>query len=135
MRLRPRHYLLIALVLALGVYNLVRSVRARHEAPTAAGGPGGALAGRPSSPAWASFDHAAGMRDAPEPQFTPALEALRTQANAAGGNDGADLRNCLMWLEYYRHSVPMAGGNANSWGMLATSHVQTCMTEHRDTGR
>ncbi len=135
MRLRPRHYLLIALVLALGVYNLLRSVRAWHRAATAITGSGEAPAGGPSSPAWASFDQAAGLRDAPEPQFTPALEALRTQANAAGGNDGADVRNCLMWLEYYRHSVPMAGGNANSWGMLATGHVHTCMTEHRDTGR
>lgn len=131
MRLQPRHYLLIAIVLALGVFNLVR-VRRSHHASTAAatGSPTG-----PQTPAWRSFDQAAALRDAPEGQFTPALDALRTEANADNGADGGDLRNCLMWLEYYRHSVPMAGGNANSWGMLATSHVQSCMTGHRDLGR
>jgi hypothetical protein len=40
-----------------------------------------------------------------------------------------------MWLQYYRHSVPTAGGNKNNWDMLASSHVQTCMTQHRDVGR
>ena len=130
MRLQSRHYLLIAIVLALGVYNLVRIHRARHNAGGVA-----VPANRPGSPAWGNFDRAAALRDAPEAQFTPALTALRTQADAAQGSDAGDLRNCLMWLQYYRHSVPMAGGNANSWGMLATGHVQSCMNEHRDVGQ
>ncbi len=132
MRLHPRHYLLIAILLALGVYNLLRVRRARRDTVLLTGQP---TAARPGSPAWGSFDRAAGLRDAPESQFTPALAAFRMEANAAGGADAPDLRNCLMWLEYYRHSVPMAGGNANSWSMLATSHVQSCMTDHRDLGR
>lgn len=130
MRLQPRHYLLIAVLLALGVYNLVRLKRSRNGAPAAA-----ISASRPGTPAWGSFDRAAALRDAPEPQFTPALTTLRAQAEAAQGADAGDLRNCLMWLQYYRHSVPMAGGNANSWGMLATGHVQSCMNEHRDVGQ
>ena len=130
MRLQPRHYLLIALLLALGVYNLIRLNRARHNAGGVA-----VSANRPGTPAWSSFDHAAALRDAPEAQFTPALTALRTQAGAAQAADAGDLRNCLMWLQYYRHSVPMAGGNVNSWGMLATGHVQSCMNEHRDVGQ
>lgn len=130
MRLQPRHYLLIAVLLALGIYNLVRMNRARHGTSS-----GAVTANRPGTPAWGSFDRAAALRDAPEAQFTPALAALRTQADAAQGRDAGDLRNCLMWLQYYRHSVPMAGGNVNSWGMLATSHVQSCMNEHRDVGQ
>ena len=130
MRLQPRHYLLIAVLLALGIYNLIRINRARHSAGSVA-----VSANRPGTPAWGSFDHAAALRDAPETQFTPALSALRTQADAAQGADAGDLRNCLMWLQYYRHSVPMAGGNVNSWGMLATGHVQSCMNEHRDVGQ
>ena len=130
MRLRPRHYLLIAVLLALGAYNLLRAHRARH------GVVGTALsANRPETSAWGSFDRAAALRDAPEPQFTPALTALRTQADAAKGADAGDLRNCLMWIEYYRHSAPMAGGNANNWGMLAANHVQSCANEHRDVGQ
>lgn len=135
MRLQPRHYVLILLVLALGAYNLLRSERARHHAATAPTQANDVPANRPDSPDWSSFDHAAGLRDAPEAQFTPALSAFRTAANAATGADAPDLRNCLMWLEYYRHSVPMAGGSAGSWGMLATSHVHSCMADHRDTGR
>lgn len=131
MRLQLRHYLLIAIVLALGIYNFVRVRRARETAgavvPHAATGP--------QTPAWASFDRAARLRDAPEAQFTPALTDLRARATAAGGPDAPDLRNCLMWLQYYRHSVPMASGNANSWGMLATGHVQSCLNDHRDLGQ
>ncbi len=130
MRLQSRHYLLIAIVLALGVYNLVRAHRTRHSA-----GSGAVAADRLESPAWRSFDEAAALRDAPEAQFTPALTALRTQTDAAQGADAGDLRNCLMWLQYYRHSVPMASGNASSWGMLATGHVQSCRNNHRDVGQ
>lgn len=130
MRLQPRHYLLIAVLLALGVYNLIRIHRARQLNPAAQ-----TSANRPGTPAWASFDRAAALRDAPEAQFTPALTTLRTGIDSEHGPDAGDLRNCLMWLQYYRHSVPMAGGNANSWGMLATGHVQSCMNEHRDVGQ
>ncbi len=130
MRLQPRHYFLIAILLAMGAYNLFRANRARHHSGELA-----TLAGRPETPAWRSFDRASALRDAPEPQFTPALTALRSQAEAAGGTDAGDLRNCLMWLEYYRHNVPMAGGNVNSWGMLATGHVQSCTRDHRDVGQ
>ena len=128
MRLQPRHYLLIAILLALGIYNLIRSHHRRA-------GVTDAVVHTSGTPPWQAFDRAAALRDAPEAQFTPALEALRPQATAAAGPDAGDLRNCLMWLEYYRHSVPMASGKANDWAMLATSHVQSCMAEHRDLGR
>ena len=128
MRLQPRHYLLIAILVALGIYNLIR-LQHRHAAISQAAHPAS------GSPAWQAYDHAAALRDAPEAQFTPALSKLRPQANAASGADASDLRNCLMWLEYYRHSVPSAAGKAGDWAMLATSHVQSCMTEHRDLGR
>lgn len=128
MRFKPRHYILVAVIVALGIWNLVRTRRAHspnvvtiHEGP--------------QTPAWQAFDHAASLRDAPDPQFSPALDDLRQQASADTGPDGTDLRNCLMWLQYYRHSVPTAAGNPQNWGMLATSHVQSCLTQHRDVGR
>ena len=131
MGLKPRHYLLIAVILLLGLWNFLRRSRAHRSGAVS---PTAAFHG-PSTPAWQAFDHAVALRDAPEPQFTPAIQNLRTQAGTATGTDAPDLRNCLMWLEYYRHSGPIASGSANNFGMLATSHVQTCMAEHRDVGR
>ena len=126
MRLQSRHYLLLAVLIGLGVWNIVRYRRAHQPV---------AEAPRSGSPAWQAFDRAAGLRDAPEAQFTPALNALNSQTDAAAAPEAGDLRGCQMWLLYYRHSVPMASGKPSDWAMLATSHVQTCMTTHRDIGR
>ena len=125
MRLQPRHYILLGLVVLLGIWNLVRLNRARHPASP----PPVNTAG------WAAFDRAAGLRDAPDDQFAPALNALRAQTEGATGPEASDLRGCQMWLLYYRHSVPMAGGKPGDWAMLATGHVQSCTANHRDIGR
>ena len=127
MRLQPRHYILIGVIVLLGIWNFVRMNRARHATV--------GTSNAPSSPGWQAFDSAAALRDAPEPQFTPALNALRAQTESTTGPQAADLRDCQMWLLYYRHNVPMASGKATDWSMLATSHVQSCMTNHRDIGR
>ena len=126
MRLHPRHYVLLGLLLLLGLWNVVRWTRARHLSGSPLG---------PSTPGWQAFDRAAGLRDAPDGQFTPALDALRAQTEGSTGPEAADLRGCQMWLLYYRHSVPMASGKPGDWAMLATSHVQSCLTNHRDLGR
>ena len=126
MRLHPRHYLLIGVLVLLGIWNFYR-LRHPHPAsvtPTAA-----------STPGWQAFDHAAALRDTPDAQFTPALNALRAQTEGATGPEAADLRSCQMWLLYYRHSVPMAAGKSGDWSMLATGHVQSCLANHRDLGR
>lgn len=125
MRMHPRHYVLLGLVVLLGIWNLLRLHKARHPdvAPAA------------NTTGWAAYDRAAALRDAPEAQFTPALDALRAQTESGTGPEGSDLRGCQMWLLYYRHSVPMAGGKPGDWAMLATGHVQSCMSNHRDIGR
>ena len=125
MRLHPRHYVLLGLILLLGIWNLVRLRRA-HQPPVARGA---------NTPGWQAFDHAASLRDAPDAQFTPALDALRAQTESTTGTEAADLRGCQMWLVYYRHSVPTASGKPGDWAMLATGHVQSCLTNHRDIGR
>lgn len=127
MRLKTRHYLLLAVLLGLGAWNFLR---ARHTASGAT-----PVAAPSGSPAWQAFDRAAALRDAPEAKFTPALNELKPQTEAATGPDAADLRDCQMWLLYYRHSVPMAAGKTDNWAMLATGHVQSCMAAHRDIGR
>lgn len=127
MRLQPRHYVLIGLIVLLGIWNFVRLHRPHPLAPSTVQGP--------STPGWQAFDHAASLRDAPDAQFTPALNALRAQTEGATGTQAADLRDCQMWLLYYRHSVPMAAGKSSDWAMLSTSHVQSCLANHRDVGR
>ena len=129
MRLKPRHYLLIAVLLGLGLWNLVRSRRAMHPAAPAT------AVSVSGTPAWQAFDRAAALRDASDTQFTPALNELKPQTEAATGPDAADLRDCQMWLLYYRHSVMAASGKAGDWAKLATGHVQSCMSTHRDIGR
>lgn len=128
MRLQSRHYVLIGIIVLLGIWNFMRLRRPRPLAPSS-------TAHGPSTPGWQAFDRAAALRDAPETQFTPALDALRTQTEGSTGPEAADLRDCQMWLLYYRHSVPMAAGKANDWAMLSTSHVQSCLSNHRDVGR
>ncbi len=128
MRLQPRHYVLIGIIVLLGIWNFVRLRKPRPIAPSTA-------AHGPNSPGWQAFDQAASLRDAPDAQFTPALNALRAHTEDALGPTAADLRDCQMWLLYYRHSVPMAAGKANDWAMLSASHVQSCMTNHQDVGR
>lgn len=125
MRLHPRHYVLIGLIVLLGLWNLVRLNRAKHPA----------VAPAANTPGWQAFDHAASLKDAPDAQFTPALDALRAQTEASTGPETADLRGCQMWLLYYRHSAPVASGKPGDWAMLATSHVQSCLSTHHDVGR
>ncbi len=130
MRLHPRHYLLLAIVLALAVWNFLRLRRAREGR---SGAEAGALV-KPVSSAWQAFDAAANLRDAPEAQFTPALNTLRAQTEAAAPDEAADLRGCQMWLMYYRHSASSVGGKPGSWASMATGHVQSCLATHRDVG-
>ena len=125
MRFHPRHYILLGLVVLLGLWNLVRLRPAHHPLP----------ATLTNSPGWQAFDHAAQLKDAPDAQFTPALDSLRSQSEDATGPEAADLRNCQMWLLYYRHSVPLASGKPGDMGILASGHVQSCLTNHRDIGR
>ena len=126
MRFHSRHYVLIAIIVLLGIWNFVRVRRAHEAAVTSAG---------PDTPGWHAFAEAAQLKDAPDAKFNPALDALRAQTGSTTGPEAADLRGCQMWLLYYRHSVPMAGGKPGDWAMLASGHVQSCLTNHRDIGR
>ncbi len=127
MRLQPRHYVLIGVIVLLGIWNFVRVNRAHRTSLTAPSAP--------RSPGWDAFDQAATLRDAPEAQFTPALNALRAKTETASGPDAAEHRDRQNWLLNKRNKVTMAAGRTNDWAMLSTSHVQSCMVNHRDVGR
>ena len=129
MRFRPRHYILIAIIVALGIYNLVRMHRApqRVIAPTNNSVPVGPI---PQSPAWQAFDKAASLRDAAEDQFQPALAALKQQIGSASAQEKPDLGGCQTWLLFYRQNSHAAPNDA--WRQRSTQHVNNCVTYHHD---
>ena len=129
MRFRPRHYVLIAIILALGIYNLVRMHRAPHRvvAPTSAPANIGPA---PQSAAWEAFDGAAALRDAADPQFQPALSALKQQIQTASSDQKPDLDGCETWLLFYRQN--MHAPARDSWRQRSTQHVDSCVRYHRD---
>ncbi len=129
MRFRPRHYVLIAIILALGVYNFVRMHRARQRviAPTAAPQVTGPA---PQSPAWQAFDKAAALRDADDAQFQPALSTLKQQIQTASSDQKADLDGCQTWLLFYRQNMHAAPND--SWRQRSTQHLDNCVRRHRD---
>jgi hypothetical protein len=131
MRFHPRHYILIAVIIALGIWNFFRVHRARERAsaPAVVAIPAGTI---PQSPAWQAFDHAAALRDAPEAQFQPALQAFQQQLDAVPATDSkADLGGCHTWLMFYRQSALHASPK-DSWRQRSTTHLDTCVKFHRD---
>jgi hypothetical protein len=131
MRLRPRHYVLIAIIVALGVYNIVRQHRA-HELRSLPQASVPATIGPVSqSAAWQSFDKAASLRDAPDTQFQPALQTLNQQIDAGSQAEKSDLDGCRTWLLFYRQSALHASAQ-DTWKQRSTQHLSSCMSQHRD---
>ncbi len=135
MRLQRHQYVLIALILALGAFNLARRHRMHPQTS-----PVQKPIARGTSPAWPFFDTAASFRDAPDAQFQPALKALAqsidgTNAVAippqASKDEGADLHGCQTWLLFYRqeHLHP---SNKPDWRAQMQRHVESCVAHHRD---
>ena len=132
MRLHPRHYLLIAVIVGIGIFNIVRARRSRVAVPVqTVNVVSGPVA---QSPAWSAFDHAAGLRDAAEEQFSPALQTLQ-QAIATNTSDPtlADVKGCQTWLLFYRQGV-LHPARDTSWKARSTQHLDTCVKTHQDAG-
>ena len=129
MRFRPRHYVLIAIIVALGVYNIIRTHRAPHRATPPTTAPA-SLGPAPESAAWQAFDAAAGLRDADDTKFQPALSTLKQQMQTAPGGQKADLNGCHTWLLFYRQNMHAAPND--SWRKRSTEHLDNCVRYHRD---
>jgi hypothetical protein len=129
MRFRPRHYILIAIILALGVYNFVRMHRApqRVIAPTNSSVSVGPVS---QSPAWQAFDKAAALRDAGDDQFQPALQLFRQQMGSTSAKEKPDLDGCQTWLIFYRQNAH--AGSQDTWRQRSTQHLNSCVSQHRD---
>jgi len=135
MLFRPRHYVLIVIVLALGVYNYTRIHRLRERAAAPAPQP----VVRGTSLIWPLYDNAAAVRDAPDAQFQPALKTLNQSIDSVNAvplitlpDEIADLHGCQTWLLFYRQEHLHPAVNKPGWAAQLQSHVNSCVANHRD---
>lgn len=136
MQLRPRHYVLLAIVIGVFLFNIVRhhhdqnnALLQTRPAPVIVTGP------RLNTPAWAAFDHAASLRDAPDTDFQPALADLRKllplDPNPTDSHL-ADIRGCLTWLEFFRQGMAQTHPDP-AMKQRSLTHIQNCVKNHLDT--
>jgi hypothetical protein len=140
MRLRPRHYVLIAIIFSVFAFNVYRHRHAQQQGTFSQQAAPVLLtpstyADPAVNNAWIDFEHAAALRDAPLAQFQPLLDkfnAARANVHTTVANSAADpnidLENCKVWLISYR-SGTLTGPNAHT---QAASHIDRCVRLHRD---
>ena len=135
MSLRPRHYILLAVVLGLFAWNILRYRHAQHDAvPPPTPAPVVNTASRVNTPAWTAFDLAADLRDAADDQYGPAIKSLQEKVAAANANDAAtkDVKGCLVWLQEYRENEKHPGPDT-TWKTRSARHLDGCVQYHLDT--
>jgi hypothetical protein len=133
MRLRPRHYVLFAAIVAVFLYNIIKN---HHPKPTFQPGQIRVVTGpKAETPAWAAFDQAATLRDAPEASFQPALDALHQQIQAAEKDPATtDVKGCVTWLDFYRQGVNHPSRDTE-WKTRSQHHLDGCTKYHLDTSQ
>jgi hypothetical protein len=134
MQLRPRHYVLLAVVIGVFLFNIVRHRHDERLAIPTQPPPVVVTTPRPNTPAWAAFDHAASLRDAPDTDFQPALADLQKliplDPNPTDGHL-ADIRGCLTWLEFFRQGMAQTHPNP-AMKQRSLTHIQNCVKYHLD---
>jgi len=130
MRLRPRHYVLCAVIVAVFVFNIVRNHHKQSSfAPTPA--PVAVHTAPPAqTPGWLAFDHAASLRDAPADQFAPALQAVQQQLPS--DPNASDIQGCLIWLQFYRQGMAQTRTDPQMKDR-SIHHLTGCTKYHLDT--
>jgi hypothetical protein len=128
--LRPRHYLLITVIVGLFIFNLWH----RHAAPTMSPTPKPVVTTAPpaQTPAWSAFDHAASLRDVPNDQFDPAMQSLQQTIASATDPGISDVKGCLTWLQFYRQGVNHPSKDPQ-WKDRSERHLNGCVKFHLDT--
>lgn len=137
MNLRPRHYILLAVVLGLFIFNMIRHRRDERNLVSTNSAPAPVAIDKPrlATPAWAAFDHAAALRDDPATTFTPALDDVHKliplDPNPKDGHID-DINGCLTWLEFYRQGAAQTHPDLKMKDR-ATHHIDNCVRYHQDT--
>lgn len=138
MRLRPRHYVLLAIILGLFVYNIIRHRQYERELKSLSTAPAPVIINKPrlNTPAWAAYDQVASLRDAPASDYSPAFKDLQTllplDPNQKDGHIEA-INGCLTWLEFYRQGMVQVHPDPQM-KTRATHHIENCVKYHLDTG-
>jgi hypothetical protein len=136
MSLRPRHYILLVVVLGLFAFNIVRYRHAKQAMQSVNPAPAPIVTTSPrvNTPAWTAFDQAADQRDAADAQFLPAMKNLQTALASASPGDTAiqDVKGCEVWLEEYRQNAKHPGPDT-TWKTRSQHHLDGCVQYHLDT--
>ena len=128
MNLRPRHYVLVAIIFGVFVFNMVR--HRKMQQPVNERNVAVYTSPPVQTPAWTAFDRAAGLRDAPDVQYQPALLALQKQIRATPA--GQDMEGCMTWLAFYRQGT-LHPSNDPQWKQRSQRHLDGCVKFHLDT--
>jgi hypothetical protein len=134
MRLQPRHYVLFAAICGIFIFNMVRNRQHQNALRSSWKPSSHVITGTPAqTPAWQAFDHAAGLRDAPETDFGPALDAVQQKVDAAPHDPAnEDVKGCLIWLEFYRQGMAQTHADPKMKDR-ALHHLEGCTKYHLDT--
>ena len=127
MQLRPRHYVLIAVIIGIFAFNVWRHHTSAVVVPSST--PTVTTAPPVQSAAWSAFDHAAALRDAPDTDFQPALKDLRTLLDAA---PTSGISGCLVWLEFYRQGMAQTRTDPQMKDR-SLHHLDGCVKYHLET--
>lgn len=138
MNLRPRHYILLAVVLGLFVFNMIRHRHDERNTLSTSTAPAPVIVTKPriDTPAWAAYDHAAALRDDVPATYGPALQDLNKLIPLdPNQNDGhiADIHGCMTWLEFYRQGAAQVHPDPKMKDRAA-HHIDDCVKYHQDTG-
>lgn len=137
MRLRPRHYVLLVIIIGLFVYNIIRHRREEKNLASFSTTPAPVVINKPrlNTPAWAAYDQVASLRDAPASEYDAALKDLQTllplDPNPKDGHIG-DIKGCLTWLEFYRQGTAQTPTDPQM-KVRSTHHIENCVKYHLDT--
>jgi hypothetical protein len=132
MSLKPRHFVLIAVIIALFGYNIYK----HRQGANPSEGPGRVVTtthpAPVQTPTWTAFDQAAAKRNAPNDPFDPLMQAFQKQLDATHDTTTGDLSGCLTWLQFYRQGVNHPSRDT-TWKDRSTRHLDGCSKYHLDT--
>jgi len=128
-----RRLLLLSVVLLLLVYNWWHF---NHRRPGPHPMPAEAIAD--STDIWTAYDNAVNLRDAPETQYGTAVDRINSAKTAlpnpnlkVNADALADLRGCMLWLQFYRQTVNKPNPDP-AWRERSLQHIQSCSKNHAD---
>ncbi len=136
MQLRPRHYVLLAVILGLFVFNMIR--HRRDDRNAISNTPAPVLINKPriDTPPGPPSTTPPPFATMLPPSYTPAYQDLQKllplDPNQQDGHL-ADIHGCMIWLEFYRQGMAQTHPDPQMKAR-ALHHLDNCVKYHQDTG-